>query len=182
MPAGDATAPAADRLLFVCTGNLCRSPFAERYAASRVPARAGWSFASAGLAARPGSPMDPATAAQLRRHGGDPEGFVSRVLDPREAADATLVVTMQAAQRSDLLRDQPALAPVTWTLGQLARTVAGTAADLRGAALLAALRERRGRPDPADDVADPYRRGDEAARRTAQRLTEALDVVLPRLG
>lgn len=66
-------------LLFVCTGNVCRSPFAERYAISAqrsfcVP----WRFAGVGALA--GAPMDEPMAAELRARGGDLSGFAAQQL------------------------------------------------------------------------------------------------------
>ena len=41
------------RILFVCTGNTCRSPLAAAYLREKRP---GWSVESAGVAAEPGNP------------------------------------------------------------------------------------------------------------------------------
>jgi protein-tyrosine phosphatase len=60
-------------ILFVCTGNICRSPSAERLATA-----AGASASSAGTRAVIGHPMHPESARVLRDLGGDPDGFVAR--------------------------------------------------------------------------------------------------------
>jgi protein-tyrosine-phosphatase len=64
------------RILFVCTGNHCRSPFAERLATDWArtmlagsPEALDIHVESAGLAATAGQEMDLHTAAALRRHG-----------------------------------------------------------------------------------------------------------------
>ncbi|WP_181155983.1 hypothetical protein [Microbacterium sp. MYb72] len=64
--------PSPHRVLFVCLGNICRSPLAEailraRAAESGVPVE----VASAGVSANPGDPMDPDTLADAARHGID---------------------------------------------------------------------------------------------------------------
>src|SRR5690606_14203652 len=54
----DGSTPTTYNLLFVCTGNTCRSPLAEAVARREI-ARRGWhnvAVRSAGVAAEPGSP------------------------------------------------------------------------------------------------------------------------------
>jgi protein-tyrosine-phosphatase len=59
------------RILFVCTGNTCRSPMAEAIARHRATER-GWGtveFRSAGVSAWPGSPATEAVVRVANRHG-----------------------------------------------------------------------------------------------------------------
>jgi len=60
-------------VLFVCTGNTCRSPMAERLGRSLHPEH---KWESAGVF--PTGGMHPMTAAVLREHGADSEGFSGR--------------------------------------------------------------------------------------------------------
>lgn len=63
---------ASRRILFVCTGNICRSPIAD-VIASTLNDDDRFSFASAGTASwHVGEPMDPRAAAVLSDHGFDP--------------------------------------------------------------------------------------------------------------
>jgi protein-tyrosine-phosphatase len=60
-------------ILFVCTGNTCRSPLAEGIARDEVQKR-GWkhvTVASAGVAARPGADASEHSVTVARRHGID---------------------------------------------------------------------------------------------------------------
>ena len=50
------------RLLFVCTGNTCRSPMAEHLLRDRLPADTDWRGCSAGIAACRGALVDEAFA------------------------------------------------------------------------------------------------------------------------
>ena len=69
------------RVLFVCLGNVCRSPLAAmilraRAAEEHVPV----TVASAGMTARNGDPMDPGTLALAARYGLDGTGHRARRL------------------------------------------------------------------------------------------------------
>lgn len=156
-------------LLFVCEGNVCRSPFAELLARSLVGGSE-WQFRSAGLGALAGSAMDPLMAEQLTRRGGDPTGFVARQLTPSLAREADLVVTMQRTQRERVIEDFPARASVTLTLGQLARTLERLPSGEAGPDLAGAIRRHRAGVRPEEDIADPMGKGPEAARACARAL------------
>lgn len=174
------------QILFACTGNICRSPFAERLAAHLVtglpPAHpaGGWQFASAGIGALVGWPMDPGMAAELAARGGSAEGFVARQLTATMARGADLILTLESTHRDHILDEWPALARRTLVLGKAARVVAELGAP--GDDTLAALRAHRGAPDRADDIMDPYRRGEAAAREAAQQIERALESLLGGAG
>jgi protein-tyrosine phosphatase len=151
------------RLLFVCTGNLCRSPLAERLTAHRLHG-AGVHVASAGLRARDGLGMDPSAAVALRELGGDDEGFRSRRLTPEHVRDADLVLTMTHRQRDETLALAPTALRRTFVLSEAAALAADlTESDLRHgaearvlvAALAAGRARRTGRPTTDADVPDP---------------------------
>lgn len=172
------------QLLFVCTGNICRSPFAERYA-RHLAGRVGmtqWSFASAGVAAVVGAPMDRGMAAELTALGGDPSGFRARALDRAIIQGADLIVTMEIVHRSFVLDDFPGLVRRTFTLGQLARIAQEHPADVHGTELLTRIGALRHRARDEDDIPDPYRMGPAVAHAVAARIAESLDGLLPRLA
>ena len=104
--------PRVERLVFVCKGNLCRSPFAE-YSARRE----GFSAISAGLDAAEAQPADPAAVNAARRRGIDLEGHRSRRFDPELLQPSDLVIAFEPAQAAHLGRSR--LGSATWQVGLL---------------------------------------------------------------
>jgi protein-tyrosine phosphatase len=107
-------------VLVVCEGNLCRSPLAERLLRLRLADVPGVRVTSAGTNARVGGAMDPLAAAELRRLGGDPDGFAARQLTAELVNAADLVLTATRAQRSYVIGLAPAALKRTFTLLELA--------------------------------------------------------------
>ncbi|YAL84091.1 low molecular weight phosphatase family protein [Dermacoccaceae bacterium W4C1] len=165
------------KLLFVCTGNICRSAFAERYVASRYPDVL--SVTSAGTGAVVGAPMDAMMADQLRTWGGEAEGFRARQLEGDMVSEADLILTMEDHHRSWILDDHPGAVRRTFTLGQAVRAQEGFGEDGDLLQLLSTYRQRaRGR----DNIADPYRRGEAAMHTAATEIASRLDSLIPRLA
>lgn len=85
------------RVLFVCHGNICRSPLAElvlrEMAAKRgLPVE----VASCGVAAIDGDAMDPGTLACAARHGLDGSAHVARRFVHDDLAQHDLIVSLDA--------------------------------------------------------------------------------------
>lgn len=91
------------QLLFVCTGNVCRSPMAEYLLRGRLGSLPGWTVASAGLHAGPGMPASRFAVDVVRERGIDMRGHRSRELD-REQVDASALIVVMTAAHSDLIR------------------------------------------------------------------------------
>ncbi|MCD4533755.1 adenylyl-sulfate kinase [Nocardioides sp. cx-169] len=176
----DAPAPSPTlNVLFVCTANICRSPYMELSARTATAEDQGVMFRSAGTHGFREHPMDAVMAEALGRRGIDSAGFVSRPLSPELVEQADLVLTAEASHRTFILQDHPTAFRKVFTLGQFAQ--AATANDLAGADLLTAVAERRGNADVGLDVHDPYGRGPEAAEACATQIDELLRVVVPAL-
>jgi protein-tyrosine-phosphatase len=187
-------------LLLVCTGNICRSPVAERLASARLADALGEEaprvrVLSAGVRALVDSPMDPASARALEELGGDPAGFRATRLTEWLAAEADLTLTMTRSQRTDVLSVAPRAMSRTFTLREAAgllellelldpgEPLTGDPQERARALVkrMAMLRSRRP-SGPDDDIADPIGQDDEVHRRTARAITEALIPVLGRLA
>ena len=94
----EAAGPEPLRVVFVCWGNICRSPIAERVA-ERQAAEAGLTgveFTSAGTSDEElGRPMDRRAAAVLRDHGYRSGDHRAHQIDADEIEGADLVVAME---------------------------------------------------------------------------------------
>lgn len=81
-------------ILFVCTGNLCRSPLAAGLLRARVAAHDGWVVDAAGIAAHAGLPSPPHTLTTARELGVDLHGARSRAVVATDFARYPNIVAM----------------------------------------------------------------------------------------
>lgn len=112
-------------MLFVCTGNLCRSPMAEfllRRELDRI-GEDGWVVESAGIGAEEGAQIHEFAARVLRDEGIDPEQFRSRPVDAALLRSAGIVLTATSRQRAEVVRLAPAVLNRTFTIKEFAALV-----------------------------------------------------------
>lgn len=185
------------RVLFVCTGNICRSPFAERLLRARLDSKLGndasrIEVASSGIWGLVGEPMTPEAAETLRRYGGVADGFAARAFDVDQVERADLVLGLTREHRSAVLTKVPRASSRTLTLREYARLLRGvTPKDLPPpgtdlverfrAVTTAAFGQRGFAPpkDPADDdIADPFGESMAAYEKAAAMIDQALGVPL----
>ena len=142
------------RVLFVCTGNICRSPTAERLAIAFANELQVGRFhaSSAGIRAVIGQAMHPDAAIVLEELGGDSSDFTARQLTAPIAADADLILTMTRAHRDAVLERSPQKLRKTFTLAEASCLVSQYGAEKLTD--LAALRPKLLRSEVAD-IADP---------------------------
>jgi protein-tyrosine phosphatase len=183
------------RLLFVCTGNLCRSPVAERFALAMAERALGSSAASilirsAGVGTTDGRHMDSHSAQALIELGGDPEGFASQQLIPRRAEEADLTLTMTAQQRHEVLKQAPRGLRRTFTLAEASalmslmddrdlRDVTTFPIERRAAELAVHLNEARilRRTSRDDDIMDPIGQPKRVHREVAATIADHLEPI-----
>lgn len=98
------------QVVFVCWGNICRSPIAERVA-ERAAAEAGLTdveFSSAATSREEiGAPIDPRARQVLAEHGYRTEGHSAHQITPAEIAAADLVIAAEPIHVDRMLRMAP---------------------------------------------------------------------------
>jgi protein-tyrosine phosphatase len=189
------------RILVVCTGNICRSPFAERLLRARLAAALGpdaerVEVTSAGTHGLVGEPMMAESAETLLRYGGSPDGFVACALEPGLIEQADLVLALTREHRGAVVTMVPRALSRTLTLREYARLLEGVTKDdlavagsdpvERLQAITGAAFRRRGyapAEDPLDDdVPDPFGKALSAYEGAAALIDEALSVPLSLLS
>ena len=138
--------PAVGRVLAVCTGNVCRSPYIERRLAAML-ADTDLVVSSAGTRALVGAPVEPGSVRALESVGADASGFASRQVTGAILVQADLVLAASQAHRAEVVRVKPSVLRRTFTLGELADLLRD--ADLEGSG---------GRPRPRSAVGATPRR------------------------
>ncbi|MFD0590578.1 low molecular weight protein arginine phosphatase [Paenibacillus sp. GCM10027627] len=108
------------RILFICTGNTCRSPMAEAHLKNMASQR-GVTVAvrSAGVSTIDGLPVSANSIAALRQRDIQHSG-VSRALTSEAVDWADLILTMTSGHKRDLLHWHPEAVEKTFTLKEYA--------------------------------------------------------------
>jgi len=185
------------RVLVICTGNVCRSPYLERRL-SQLLAGQDVHVESAGTRALVGADIEPGSVVALEAVGSDTAGFASRQLTPAMLDGADIVVTATQKHRADAVALHPRALRKTFTLGELAdlvrdadlagaaREVSAADHDTPWAAIVAEVaRGRRGlqpaRTAAESDIPDPYGRGSAAYDLMSTEIEAQLPVVVAAL-
>ncbi|MGA9521317.1 MAG: low molecular weight protein-tyrosine-phosphatase [Myxococcaceae bacterium] len=108
-----------NRILFVCVGNICRSPMAEVMArAALVTPRGTPEISSAGLGAPVGRSADPISVELMRERGLDLSAHKARQLTPELLREHELVLTMEQWQVREVERLSPSARGKVFRIGQ----------------------------------------------------------------
>ncbi len=114
-------------ILCVCTGNICRSPAAERLLAARLGPEV--RVASAGTLGLVGHGIQPEMAAHLAALGVPDVGFTSRRLTAADVREADLVLGLAREHRAAAVELVPAAVRRSFTLLEFARLLATIGPD-----------------------------------------------------
>lgn len=132
--------PHKPQILFVCTGNICRSPVAEYLLRHSLGPESKWQVSSAGLFAGNWLPASPPAVEVLAERGIDLTPHRSRLVTKDIIDQATLIVVMTNEHLEELKRRFPEAQDRVYVLKSFC-----------------AARGNRDIPDPLGGTADLYR-------------------------
>lgn len=170
-------------VLCVCTGNICRSPVAERLLAARLGPSV--EVSSAGTFGVVGAAIAEPMARRLRSAEVSADSFAARRVSASIARSADLVLALTKAHRSQVVELSPAVVRRSFTLLEFARLLetlgrdelpAGTPA-VRLQAAVRVLATRRSPSLASDDIDDPFGRPEAVYERVFGEITEVVDRV-----
>jgi low molecular weight protein-tyrosine phosphatase len=154
-PSGSTAGPFS--VLFVCTGNICRSPTAEALARSELARYPGVPIqvSSAGSHALEGNPAASRSVLAASARGAGLERHVARELTRQRVRAADLVLCMAAEHRPFVLGYDRSAAGRTFLLATFARVAGQRDWPATSPAELVALAAEHAREQDGDDVDDP---------------------------
>jgi protein-tyrosine-phosphatase len=170
-------------VLFVCTGNLCRSPTAEAFARRELERHAGapLRFISAGTHAVEGNPAASRSMAAAAARGAALERHHARELTRRRVRAAHLILCMAAEHRPYVLALDRSAARRTFLIASFARAVSQWSWLASSPAELVTMAAEHLRELPGDDIADPLGHPAEAYAACAERLDGLVTIVVEAL-
>ncbi len=142
------------KVLFVCMGNICRSPMAEGLMIERLrqEGRQYLSVSSAGIFATPGNPPEPSAIHVTREAGVDISGHRARMVNNENLGWADIVLVMESGQRGFISMAFPQQSAKVGLLGDFNRS-----------------------QGEGGEIADPYGSSMEVYRTCFEEIGEAID-------
>lgn len=176
------------KILFLCTGNTCRSPMALGLARTRLGGR-DVELLSAGILPS-GYPATDEAIETMAERDIDISGHLSTNVRDALDPEPDLILAMAAQHVREAVSLRPSLWHKTFTLKELVRRTAQAGprrsveplpAYLARCAEDRALKDLASLAGTADDIEDPIGQGIARYRKCASELEALLDELLPRL-
>jgi protein-tyrosine phosphatase len=170
-------------VLFVCTGNICRSPTAEALARRELARYPGvpLEVSSAGSHALEGNPAASRSMLAASTRGASLERHFARELTRRRVRSAGLVLCMAAEHRPFVLSYDRSAANRTFLLATFARVAGQWDWPAGSPAELVALAAEHAQELDGDDIDDPLGHPAEAYAACAERLDGLVTPVIAAL-
>ena len=141
-------------IIFVCTGNTCRSPMAEGLFKKRLPHISDITVSSRGLAASTGSPASENSVIAASELGADISGHKAAMLSLKDVEAADFIFTMTSSQAQMLKTMVPQYADKIYSVAEYS---------------------------DCEDISDPYGGDIEKYRRCAADIDSAVDVIYQKI-
>jgi protein-tyrosine phosphatase len=170
-------------VLFVCTGNICRSPTAEALARRELERYPGvpLQVSSAGSHALEGNPAASRSMLAASTRGASLERHFARELTKRRVRSAGLILCMAAEHRPFVLSYDRSAADRTFLLASFARVAAEWGWMAGSPAELVALAAEHAQVRDGDDIEDPLGLAADAYAACAERLDGLVSPVIAAL-
>ena len=174
------------RVLFICTGNICRSPMGELLFRTYTQGTS-LEIGSAGTHSLVGHGIDPSSKALMYAVGIDSSQFRSTQLTQDIADNSDLILCFEPEQRHNIVIIAPTALPYTFTLTDFSNMCAYCAQHnmITGATIQERLQsvidqsmQIRPMLPPSATIPDPYRKNFEAFRSAARATNDAIRNIL----
>ncbi|MFT4246370.1 MAG: low molecular weight phosphatase family protein [Micrococcaceae bacterium] len=178
------------KIMFVCTGNICRSPFGERVLQAGLDKLSPRAFevtssGTYGMLSYDG--MAAKSAELVESFGAEVDDFEPRRMNDRMIEDSDLIFGLTQDHRAEIMARVPKSTRKTFTLREFARCLERAtlpnAKDIYTAwtnlvAQCADLRSQVSVEAEDDDVLDPYGRSMRTYKKMALQMMPAIDQIL----
>ncbi len=140
-------------IVFVCTGNTCRSPMAEALAKKLADENGlSLSFSSRGTSVYIEEKANPLAKSALKAYSSDLEEHISKLFSELDAQDSELILTMTSRHKEYLQEKYPNYSEKVFTLKEFA--------------------------GEKGDIADPFGKNKEAYEACAKELYDLINKIL----